>query len=287
MMGVQFGKGEVTPPRLDGSARPGDGEIVLGASTLDRLGKHIGDQVEVGSGRHRQSLHVTGTAVIPTFGVVHGDRTSLAVGAMVSRRTMQMAAGERRDQRDAGALGAILVRFKPGVDHQQANDRLEGLSGDIDPDQSLEVLDVPKRPADIVNFGTMGSAPTVLAVLLGIMAIGALANTLVASVRRRRRDLALLKALGFAAGGCRPPWMAGDGDHGPGRTARRTHRHRPRAVAVAGLRPVGGRGADADRAGPRARARRAGDARPGQPGGRGARSGGRQHKGRGRSCGAE
>ena len=69
--------------------------------------------------------------------------------------------------------------------------------GDIDPSQSLEVLAGPKRPADIVNFGTMGSAPTVLAVLLGIMAIGALANALVASVRRRRRDLALLKALGF------------------------------------------------------------------------------------------
>jgi hypothetical protein len=137
--------------------------------------------------------------VFPTLGVVHGDRTSLAVGALVTRQTMQTAAGESRDSEEhpLRSLGAILVRFKPGVDHQQANRRLERRSGDIDASQGLEVLAGPRRPADIVNFGTMGSAPTVLAVLLGIMAIGALANALVASVRRRRRDLALLKALGF------------------------------------------------------------------------------------------
>ena len=130
MLGIQFGKGEVTPPRLDGSARPGDREIVLGASTLERLGKHIGDHVEVGSARNRQSLRIVGTAVFPTLGVIHGDRTSLAVGAMVTRQTMQMAAGESQDSRDhpVRSLGAVLVRFKPGVDHNQANARLEDRS---------------------------------------------------------------------------------------------------------------------------------------------------------------
>lgn len=54
------------------------------------------------------------------------------------------------------------------------------------------------RPAQIVNYRTIGSTPVVLAVGLAAGAIVALGFTLSASVRRRRRDLALLKALGFA-----------------------------------------------------------------------------------------
>jgi ABC-type lipoprotein release transport system permease subunit len=53
------------------------------------------------------------------------------------------------------------------------------------------------RPADIVNFRSMGTIPDVLAGGLAVGAVMALGLTLVASVRRRRRDLALLKALGF------------------------------------------------------------------------------------------
>ena len=54
-----------------------------------------------------------------------------------------------------------------------------------------------QRPAQIVNYRAMGSTPIILAVGLAVGAIVALGLTLAASVRRRRRDLALLKALGF------------------------------------------------------------------------------------------
>jgi ABC-type antimicrobial peptide transport system permease subunit len=53
------------------------------------------------------------------------------------------------------------------------------------------------RPAEIVNFRSMGTTPAVLAGGLAIGAVVALALTLLASVRRKRRELALLKALGF------------------------------------------------------------------------------------------
>jgi ABC-type lipoprotein release transport system permease subunit len=54
-----------------------------------------------------------------------------------------------------------------------------------------------QRPAQIVNYRSIGSTPVILATGLAVGAIVALALTLVASVRHRRRDLALLKALGF------------------------------------------------------------------------------------------
>jgi ABC-type lipoprotein release transport system permease subunit len=54
-----------------------------------------------------------------------------------------------------------------------------------------------QRPAEIVNYRTMGVTPALLVSGLALGAVTALALTLAASVRRRRRDLALLKTLGF------------------------------------------------------------------------------------------
>ena len=54
-----------------------------------------------------------------------------------------------------------------------------------------------QRPAEIVNYKTIGLTPTLLVSGLVLGAVAALALTLVASVRQRRRDLALLKTIGF------------------------------------------------------------------------------------------
>jgi ABC-type lipoprotein release transport system permease subunit len=54
-----------------------------------------------------------------------------------------------------------------------------------------------QRPAEIVNYKTIGLTPVLLVSGLALGAIAALALTLLASVRQRRRDLALLKTIGF------------------------------------------------------------------------------------------
>src|SRR5258708_3647760 len=56
------------------------------------------------------------------------------------------------------------------------------------------------RPAEIVNYKSMGAMPAVLAGGLAAGAVAGLGLTLVASVRRRRYDFALLKTLGFTRG---------------------------------------------------------------------------------------
>ena len=50
-----------------------------------------------------------------------------------------------------------------------------------------------QRPAEIVNYKSMGAMPAVLAGGLAAGAVAALGFTLNASIRRRRRDFALLK----------------------------------------------------------------------------------------------
>src|SRR5439155_11281898 len=52
-------------------------------------------------------------------------------------------------------------------------------------------------PADIANSSSMGAAPATLAIALVTAAVGSMALTIAVSTRRRRRDLALLKTIGF------------------------------------------------------------------------------------------
>lgn len=58
-----------------------------------------------------------------------------------------------------------------------------------------------QHPAEIVNYRSIGATPVLLAGGLALGAVFALGLALVASVRRRRRDLALLKSLGFTKKG--------------------------------------------------------------------------------------
>ena len=54
-----------------------------------------------------------------------------------------------------------------------------------------------QRPADLVNFGRVETMPVVTGGLIACLAVAMLGHLLISSVRHRRRDLAVLKALGF------------------------------------------------------------------------------------------
>ena len=58
----------------------------------------------------------------------------------------------------------------------------------------------PQRPAEIISYSNLGATPALLGGALAAGAVVALGLTLVASVRRRRRDLAVLKTLGLTNG---------------------------------------------------------------------------------------
>jgi len=55
----------------------------------------------------------------------------------------------------------------------------------------------PVRPAEILNARSIRSAPLVVGGLLVVAATVGLAATIIASVRSRRRELAVLRTLGF------------------------------------------------------------------------------------------
>ena len=91
----------------------------------------------------------------------------------------------------------IFVNLRPGINHAAALHGLHGIANAVSNNFNFGVGVAPVlRPAEIVNYRSMGTTPAVLGATLAAGAVVALGLTLVASVRRRRRDLALMKTLG-------------------------------------------------------------------------------------------
>jgi FtsX-like permease family len=207
----------VAPPILSGHGLDANNQIVMGAATLAVLHKHVGETVSVSYGTPTDAplyippthLVIVGTATFPAVGYesLVADHTSMGTGALFSEGIFPSAFQRAVQSSDPNLNGPELafVRLRSGVSpaagladmHRIADVANKTFASDPGAvGNSLLVLGV-QRPAQIVNYRSIGSTPVVLAVGLGGGAIVALGLTLAASVRRRRRDLAMLKTLGF------------------------------------------------------------------------------------------
>jgi ABC-type antimicrobial peptide transport system permease subunit len=188
----------VGPPLLSGHAFDGVNQVVLGASTLAQLHKHVGDKVNVGApGTGLTTLKIVGTATLPSIGVVGSSHLEMGSGALLSYKLIPPRARNVFDVQQTGP-NAVLVRFKRGTNQAAGFSSLQSIvrkNPQIKGDGG-SVLAV-QRPAEILNYRALGTTPTILGVALAAGAVIALGLTLVTSVRRRRTDLALLKSLGF------------------------------------------------------------------------------------------
>ena len=93
VLGLQRQRGSVEPPTTSGHPITGNGQIELGAVTMRKLGKHIGDTVLVGISKHQRPLTIVGTVTLPSFGEALANHVSLGSGAMLSEHDMLAADG--------------------------------------------------------------------------------------------------------------------------------------------------------------------------------------------------
>jgi hypothetical protein len=186
----------VQPPVLSGHGLDAPGQVVLGAITLAQLHKRVGDSVSVGSGIGASSrLAIVGTATMPTIGGP-GPHLEMGTGALLSYDLIPAAARNPFNDPTTGPE-TIFVDFRPGANHSAALRSLQEMQAPLSNNFNFGVLvGSVLHPAEIVNYRSMGTTPAVLGASLAGGAVVALGLTLVASVRRRRRDLALMKTLG-------------------------------------------------------------------------------------------
>lgn len=185
----------VAPPLLSGHGFNAPDQVVLGATTLAALHKHVGDTVQVQTGPKQPTiLHIAGTATFPAI----GKGTTMGTGALLSDR---LFSANQLNQQNSAIPGpqAILIRIRKTANPGAALRSLQRINNTLSrgPDGPTSGVANVLRPAEIVNYQSTGTTPALLGVALAVGATTALALTLIASVRRRRRELALLKTLGF------------------------------------------------------------------------------------------
>jgi ABC-type lipoprotein release transport system permease subunit len=186
---------EVSPPILSGHGFDAVNQIVLGTATLNELHRKVGDSVEVTSSNATTKLRIVGTSTLPTIGVGGTNHLEMGTGAILSYRLIPLS---QRNLFDVlSGPNAILVRVKPGANHRAAFRSLSVILVKLGGNNNGAQTQAVQRPAQIINYGSLGSTPVVLGSALAVGAVVAMGLTLITSVRRRRRDLALLKILGF------------------------------------------------------------------------------------------
>jgi ABC-type antimicrobial peptide transport system permease subunit len=189
------GRGFVT--MLDGHPPAGPGEIALGAQTLRDLHRSVGQRITVLANGVSRPMRITGTAVFASFGRGSFEATDLGNGAMVTPPVLS------QQNPTSGCTGHLtcynfaLIRYRPGTDRPAAAARLSRvlLAHHCPPGSCLVVSD--QRPRDIRDYAGVRDTPVLLGAVLALLAVGTLVHVLVTGVRRRRRDLAMLKALGL------------------------------------------------------------------------------------------
>lgn len=182
--------GPVGPPILEGRRPAGPGEVALGTKTMRRAGVEIGDTVEVGlSGLPARRLVVVGRTVLP-----QPVETRLGEGVLLTQAAMRRLLAGNSSLAETAVASDAYIRLEPGAERGAVISALRPRFSEV-----FSVIE-NEKPADIVNFGRVQSLPILLAGILGLLAASTLVHMLVTAVRRRRRELAILKTIGFVKG---------------------------------------------------------------------------------------
>lgn len=192
--------GDIGYAIIDGRAptdaiRDGIPEIALGSATIRRLKLDIGDTIEFGFPSHdpdegdegpppeerrlTQRARIVGVVAVPPlpFAVTEpGEGAMMTIGAV------------NTFEPDHGG-GCCFVAFRDGIALDDAEAALEEAGfADVFP---------RTRRSDLATLERISRLPILLSAIFGIIAAAALTHVLVTAVRRRRRELAVLKTLGF------------------------------------------------------------------------------------------
>ena len=177
-------KGEIRPAIVTGRAPAAMDEVALGADTLHALRVDVGDTVVIEGTTGKRTLRIVGEGVFPT----QSDAYPLADGAYLTAAAL-------REIGEGDGNKTLAVRYRPHTDRAATYARLDALDAKSHPGD--DPPDRPAPPAEIEKLSQVESLPKVLAGFLAVLGAIALTHALVVGVRRRARDFAVLRAIGF------------------------------------------------------------------------------------------
>jgi hypothetical protein len=190
-VGLDSLRGSVFPTILEGRVPVAPDEIALGGTVLSEGRLSLGDQVEVGFEGSTRRMRIVGRAVFPLLGQAGLEPTGLGYGAVVTADVL----GPAGPGVDVENYNFFLIDYRDGPQSRQA--LAAARQALRNPCGGVCVFHHAQRPGDVVAYERVQYTPLALAGLLVILTVATLDQSLVTSIGRRRRDLALLKSLGF------------------------------------------------------------------------------------------
>lgn len=187
--------GDIAPTILEGRVPRKDDEIALGTALMRSLKLRIGSsvdvsQVEGGVNPRTLSFKVVGRTVVPP---VFFQALEPAEGTAMSFDALFRLEPRMREELEAGEF-PYVINYREGVDVRA---KVDGLRAKL---PNLFVIQVSEAGAEFTSLTRVSGIPIALAGLLGVMALASLSHAMGSTVRRRRRDLAVLRTLGFSTG---------------------------------------------------------------------------------------
>ena len=175
LVGVDPLRGGLLPVVLAGRFPASPDEVALGELTARSLHVHVGDEVAFdGTDGGPVTYHVVGFVVLPSVSFGEGGGRG---AAMIQSGLQRVSPGSQPEQ--------LALRLGSGI----APDAV-ALGTDVTPSSGQS------RPPDVVNVSRARSVPTIIAVVVGLLAFVVLLHALLSSVRARLLDVAVLRALG-------------------------------------------------------------------------------------------
>jgi FtsX-like permease family len=166
----------------------GTGQIVLAPTTAKDLNATVGSVIRLQGGPQPLTARVTGIGFVP-----NGPHNSYDSGAWVTGPGFtQLFAGAQYTFQFHGAM----VVLRQGVSVAAGARLLSKLAASVKGGGGI-AFSLPQLPEQVVEVRDVAVLPFALGGFLVLLAIGAVGHALMTAVRRRRHELAVLRALGI------------------------------------------------------------------------------------------
>jgi predicted lysophospholipase L1 biosynthesis ABC-type transport system permease subunit len=161
--------------------------VTISTASAEDIGAEVGDRIELAGSRSSGTYEVSGIAF-----VLEGSHNSYDAGAWVLPATYD-------ELIDGFKFHTLEVAVRPGADPEAVAARVgAGLAEALGfpPEAAGDILNVRTPPSRLDELRQVRRLPVLLAAFLALLAIAAVGHALATAVRRRRHDLAVLRAVG-------------------------------------------------------------------------------------------
>ncbi len=180
-VGIEPLKGSVEPVVLEGRATSGPDEVLVGSALLHQLGLVIGDRIDLSGPGGDQTVTVVGRAIVPIVSTSLPDD-----GIVVPLDTFRTLGGQEL-LAAVDAETVILTRLVDGTD-------FAGFQAELEAD--VNFVDGTFRQSSVTVLDDVRGIPFYVAAFTAFIGALAVFHALVVTARRRRRDLAVMRAVG-------------------------------------------------------------------------------------------